>query len=338
MPRKGQIMNSKNLARLVIVAVMMTVMAFHTGTTSAATTCTFTVVGTTMFLDSSCTTDATILIPGGYTLDGNGYTITAVDPAGGHFKGAVVMNGGTTAHVTNLTVTASGLANVCDGGADRLRGIMFEGASGSITHNTVTGINQGASGCQEGNAIEVRNAPFDGTHPNTQSVEIAHNMITDYQKTGIVANGDVAANIHHSAIGASATQANLAANSIQLGFGATGAVTHNNVDGNQWLGPSDFSATAILIFDADGVNVSKNNIGGNADVGIYFFGDEGTVDNNRVFDNGPDGAHGDYGIGDWGTDNTITNNKVSGYDTPYDGVAGGHNKVVPGPQHSGPEW
>lgn len=331
-------MNSKNLARLAIVAVMMAVMAFQTGAARAATTCTFTVVGTTMFLDADCTTDTTILIPDSYTLDGNGYTITAVDPVGGHFLGAVVANGGTTAHVTNLTVTASGLANVCDAGNDRLRGIMFDSASGSITNNTVTGINQGSSGCQEGNGIEVRNLPFDGTHPNTQTVEIAHNTISAYQKTGIVTNGDVTADIHHNAVGASATQADLAANSIQLGFGATGSVMHNNVDGNQWLGASDFVATAILIYQADGVNVSKNNIGGNADVGIYAFGNGGTYDNNRVFDDGPDGPHGDYGIGDWGIGNAVTNNKVSGYDTPYDGVIGGKNKVIPGPQHSGPEW
>ncbi len=51
------------------------------------------------------------------------------------------MNGGATAYVKNLTVTVSGLANVCDGGADRLRGIMFEGASGSITHNAILDLN-----------------------------------------------------------------------------------------------------------------------------------------------------------------------------------------------------
>src|SRR6266540_3206520 len=81
---------------------------------SATTTCTFTTSAATMTLDADCTTDQTILVQDGFTLDGAGHTITAVDPAGGHFVGAVVKNGGTTAHVTNLGVTASGLANVCD--------------------------------------------------------------------------------------------------------------------------------------------------------------------------------------------------------------------------------
>ena len=41
--------------------------------------------------------------------------------------------------------------------------LVFDTVGGAITNNTVTDIEQGStgtSGCQEGNAIEVRNAPF----------------------------------------------------------------------------------------------------------------------------------------------------------------------------------
>ncbi|MBW2541450.1 MAG: hypothetical protein JRF15_05095, partial [Deltaproteobacteria bacterium] len=140
----------------------------------AATTCTWTDVGMVRKLNNDCTTDETLGIPDGYTFDGNGFQITALDPAGGHFVGAVLVNEGAVANVIDVLITAELTANVCDGGADRLRGIMFEGASGSIAHSTIVNINQGASGCQEGNAIEVRNAPFDGTGTNLQTVEIAH--------------------------------------------------------------------------------------------------------------------------------------------------------------------
>ena len=304
----------------------------------AANHCVFTDTGSARVLQGDCTTDATIVIPDGYTLDGNGHTITAVDPAGDHFRGAVVKNGGTTAHVTNLTVTAAGLANACDGGADRLRGIMFDGASGSITHSTVVGINQGPSGCQEGNAIEVRNAPFDGTHPGTQTVEIAHNNIADYQKTGIVANGDVNVDVHHNDVGASATQQNLAANSIQLGFGALGTVQHNAVDGNQWLGTTNFAASAILVFAADQVDVSQNNVRGNSDVGLFIvFADGGNYFNNRIFDEGPDALNSCCDVGVWNyasNGNTIRNTKVRGFDTPYLGVDGDRNIAIPSPNQS----
>jgi hypothetical protein len=321
---------------LVILVILALVWVWGISPAEAATNCTFTTTGTTMTLDGDCTTDSTIFILDGFTLDGAGYTITAVDPPADHFRGAVVANEGATAYVVNLNVTASGLANACDSGDDRLRGILFEGASGAITHSSVMGLNQGPSGCQEGNAIEVRNAPFDGTHPNTQVVEMAHNMLAGYQKTGIVANGDVNVAIHHNDIGASATQANLAANSVQLGFGATGSVEHNSIDGNQWMGTSDFAATAVLIYDADGANVSQNNIRGNADIGIYFYADNGIVHNNRVLDEGADHPNStyDYGIGNWGNGNSVTNNKVRGYDIPYDGVTDGNNKVIPSPQQT----
>ena len=283
---------------------------------------------------ADCTTDHTLFIPDGWTLDGARFTITGVDPAGGHFLGAIVMNGGSVAHIRNTLVRATGLADVCDpsGPADtRLRGILFNGAGGSILHNTVTDIHQGASGCQEGNGIEVRNPPFDGSHPATKFVEIAHNTVLAYQKTGVLTNGDVAVHVHHNRIGASATQANLAANSIQVGFGAVATVEHNLVEGNQWLGASDFSATAILVFDAGPAVVRWNNIGGNADIGIaVFLGTAVAVDNNRVFDDGADGPHGDFGIVDvLGTDNAFTNNKVRGFDDPFFGFDPGTNKVIP---------
>jgi len=302
----------------------------------AASSCDFATTDTTMTLQSDCETDSTIFVPEGMTLDGRGHTIAAVDPTGGHFTGAVIKNLGSVAHVENVRVTAHDLANVCDSGGDRLRGIMFEGASGSIMHTTVDGLNQGPSGCQEGNSIEVRNDPFDGTHPNTMMVEVAHNIVTHFQKTGIVANGDVEVDMHHNVITASATQANLAANSIQFGFGALGSAMFNRLEGNQWCGPSDYVATGMLLYQTDPNNmeVSQNIVNGNADVGIYSYGDGITLFNNKVND-GSDivdcNTHAyDIGIGSYGADASVKNNKVGGYETPYEGVDGGKNKTVPG--------
>jgi hypothetical protein len=283
-------------------------------------------------LENDCTTDGTLFIPDGFELDGKKHTITAIDPPGGHFKGAIVMNGGVVASVKNLTITTADLANVSDGGGDRLRGIMFEGASGKIEKNTIIGINQGASGSQEGNAIEVRNAPFDGSHPNTQTVSIKDNTIEDYQKTGIVANGDVDVTIEHNYVGASATQANLAANSIQLGFGALGSAKHNDILGNQWMGTSNWVATAMLIYAADsGLEVSHNKFSGNSDIGLYVYADGGLYEKNKVYDEGTDDVNSSYdiGIGDWGTGNVYNHNSVCGFDIPFvpDPLPGKKNKV-----------
>ncbi len=195
-------------------------------------------------------------------------------------------------------------------------------------------INQGASGCQEGNAIEIRNAPFDGTHPGTVTVEVAHNDLIDWQKTGIVANGDVNAYVHHNKVFESATQDNLAANGIQVGFGAFGMVTQNYVEGNQWKGTSNYVATAVLVYLADAATVSKNNIRGNSDIGIYGYALTGVYDNNKVFDVGADHPNSGYdiGIGSWGANDSTTNNKVRGFEDPYDpDDLGGTNKAIPGP-------
>lgn len=222
-------------------------------------TCTFTPSGpSTNTLAADCTTSTSIIIPDGETLDGAGHTITAVDPPDGHFLGAVVTNGGGVANVTNVTITASGLANVCDADADRLRGILLDGASGSITNNTVTGVRQGHSGCQEGNAIEVRNAPFDNTGPDL-SVSITGNSVTNYQKNGITANGSVAATITDNTVVGDGPIDYIAQNGIQVGFGATAIVEDNTVSGNDYTPASDV-ACGVLLFQADGVRISRNRL------------------------------------------------------------------------------
>ena len=214
----------------------------------------------TITLLTDCTTDHTLLVRDGWTLDGNGFTITAVDPAGGHFLGAVIKNAEASANVKNLTVTASGLANVCDEGANRLRGILFEGAAGSITNNTVVNVNQGPSGCQEGNAIEARNAPFDTTGSDL-AVTISGNTVSGYIKNGITANGSVAATITNNVVtGSGPVGVPLAAqNGIQVGFGATAIVSGNTVSGNDYT-PTSYDACGILFYQADGVKQSKNTL------------------------------------------------------------------------------
>ena len=220
--------------------------------------CAGVVDGTTYRLIADCTTDRTLLIPDGWTLDGDGHTITAVDPAGDHFRGAVVQNAGASAHVVNLTVTSDTLANVCDGGDDRLRGILFDGAGGSITDSVVTDVNQGPSGCQEGNAIEVRNEPFDDTGTDVE-VLIDGNVADGYIKNGITANGSVAAIITNNVVtGSGPVGVPLAAqNGIQVGFGATARVSGNTVSGNDYT-PKSWVACGLLLYQADGIRATGN--------------------------------------------------------------------------------
>ena len=223
--------------------------------TASASTCLFSASGSTITLLSDCTTDQTILVPTGKTLDGNGHSITAIDPAGGHFLGAVLANEGATANVTNVTVTTSHLADVCDAGADRLAGIQFDNAAGSITNNTVIAINQGASGCQEGNAIDVRNSTVSGR----PSVNVSGNTIGDYQKTGILASGSVAATIINNTVTGVGPIDYIAQNGLQISRGASATVKGNTVSGN-WYTPVSYVACGILLYQASGVKASGNTL------------------------------------------------------------------------------
>jgi len=244
-----------------VAGVMLSIILLLVPLSEATTTCTFTTVGSTMTLDADCTTDATILVPNGFTLDGAGYTITAEDPSGSHFLGAVVKNGGAFAAVKHLTIDTDNLANTCDDGVDRLRGILFDGASGIIKDNTVLNINQGASGCQEGNGIEVRNAPFEAGGSDLL-VWISGNTVTNYQKTGIVTNGSVAATIVGNVTTGVGPVDYIAQNGIQIGFGGTAIVQENQVSGNDYT-PKSFVSCGLLMFDADGVRASQNHYANN---------------------------------------------------------------------------
>ena len=295
------------------ILIALCVLAAAT-TAEAANDCIFEVAGRAMRLAADCRTDASIVIPDGMTLDGRNHTVTAVDPPGGHFTGAILVNGGTTASVVNTRLATETLANVCDAGDGRLRGILLDGASGVLSGNTVSDVNQGASACQEGNAIEVWN--FSGA---PVVVEIAENVISGYQKSGIVVSGAVDATVRHNRIGPSAPEASVPANAVQVSFGAWAAIERNDITASRWP-LADAAATAILLSgSAPGTVVRRNLVTGNADVGVYIAAREAIVADNIVIDDGEDGFY-DIGIVNAGEHNTVRDNDVRGYEQRYFGV------------------
>ena len=192
--------------------------------------CSYSEAGNTINLLGDCTTDQTILVPDGKTLEGNGHTITVVDPSDGHFLGAVVQNAGGIASVNNLTVTARNLVTACDDFPNSLAGIRLDGASGAITNNTVTGLQQGSSGdgCQEGNAIEVRNTAVTGT----PQVTVTGNTVSKYQKTGVLIKGQVSAVVTGNTITGYGPVSFIGQNGVQVSFGATAQVGSNTISDN----------------------------------------------------------------------------------------------------------
>jgi hypothetical protein len=140
-------------------------------------------------------------------------------------------------------VTALSLTDRCDAGADRLRGILFDNAAGSITDNIVHGVRQGHSGCQEGNAIEVRNFKANGSPSTTKrSVSITNNVVSDYQKNGITVNGGLTATISGNIVTGDGQIIYIAQNGIQLGYGASATVINNTANDN-WYTPTSYEAS-----------------------------------------------------------------------------------------------
>ncbi|MCP3136870.1 right-handed parallel beta-helix repeat-containing protein [Pyxidicoccus sp. QH1ED-7-1] len=280
-------------------------------------------------LRADCTTESTIFIPDGYTFDGAGHVLTAVDAEGGHFQGAVLRNKGATAHVRDVTVSARGLSErVCDVGGDSLSGILLDGASGSILDSEVVDLHQkeGEGGCQEGTAISVRNA--EDAEAVTQ-VEVRRNRVAGYQKVGILGSGRVDVTVEGNTVEGGGPKATIARNGIQLSYGATGRVTGNTVTGHSYTGPR-FTASGILVaggplYDAplcQGVVIRDNTLADN-DVGINLSqaeADYGPPEPTRleVVENTLSSAAVTNGypyqaaISDLGGANVISRNRISG--------------------------
>ncbi|MCK8499983.1 right-handed parallel beta-helix repeat-containing protein [Myxococcus fulvus] len=285
----------------------------------------------TVTLTADCTTAQTVWIPDGYTLDGGGHVLTAVDPRDGRFRGAVLSSLGTTAHVRDVTVAARGLSELtCDAGSARLRGILFDGASGSILDSVVRDVNQkeGEGGCQEGVAIEVRNAR---DAESVTHVEVLRNHVVGYQKAGIVGTGKVELNLEDNRVEGGGPVPFIARNGIQFSDGATGRATGNRVTGHAYTGDSAVASGILVaggayygfalcedivlfentVEDNDvGINLSQGEAGG----GPLAVSTRLQVSRNTVTHRGPvtNGYPYQAGISDLGGANAISQNKVSG--------------------------
>ena len=238
----------------------------------ASAPCTFERRGRTLRLTADCTTDRTIRVGDGLTLDGAGHTITVVDPAGDHFRGAVVENEGASASVRNLRIAAHALADVCDAGDDALAGIRLTDASGVVADNVVTGLAQlrpdgQVSGCQEGWSIVARTRLWDVAPVR---VAITGNRIEGYGKEGILAFGAVAATIADNDVRGGGAQWSQAQYGIEVTTSLPGAVKKNRVSGNVYLGPYPALAGGINSDASRRLTVSGNVVTGSS-AGIQLF-------------------------------------------------------------------
>ena len=295
--------------------------------TTEASSCTFERSKRVMRLVADCTTDQTIWVPDEMTLNGDGHTITAVDPAGGHFIGAIVENAGATANVRDLRLTAS-IANVCDDADARLAGIRFTDASGTISGNVLAGVTQryadgSVSGCQEGFSIWVRSRSWTGP---SFDVVIDENSVSDYLKEGIFASGNVGARITDNVVRGSGPQSGQAQYGIEVTTSAPGRVERNRIFDNVYTGAYPAFAGGINSDSASGLVVSNNEIV-RSSAGIQLFANRNAhvVNNSVTGDRGTPcpafsgpGQPCRFGVQISGSDDRITANRFAVLDVGID--------------------
>ena len=130
-------------------------------------------------------------VPNGWTLDGDGHTITAYDPAGGHFRGAVVANAGAVANVRRPHRHGLPPRRRLRRRRRRLRGILLDGASGVIAEQPRRRPAPGRQrlpGGQRHRGRATHRSPSGGR----DVVRRCHRQqVRGYQKAGIVVNGSV---------------------------------------------------------------------------------------------------------------------------------------------------
>lgn len=202
-----------------------------------------------------------------------------------------------------------------------------------VTNSTISHIGETPhNGTQHGTGIYYRAFGTGST-----SGKVAGNVVSDYQKGGIVVNGASTVTVSGNTVTGDGPVNFIAQNGIQAGFGAIAQIKSNVVTGNAYTGTNFASSGGILVVGGDcygGALTSGTQISGNTlvnnDVGAFVSNLDGTcqapttqtnvkIGNNTITNNaltnisGLDGSIGyQAGVSDQGNNDKITNNSISG--------------------------
>ena len=201
--------------------------------------------------------------------------------------------------------------------------VVRDGAHANIHDNKILDIrDEPFSGCQNGVGIVVGRS----TWSTTGTAEITDNIISGFQKNGIVvSNTDSSATITGNTVTGAGPTTVIAQNGIQVSSGANATVNGNTVQNISWTLNASWVSAGMLLIDAGTVNMSGNTLS-EVQAAIYSITTDGTFDNNTItttstgVGNPPAGV---YGLVIDGGTVTATNNPITN-----DGTAGGYGLAV----------
>ncbi|MFO0938785.1 MAG: right-handed parallel beta-helix repeat-containing protein [Gemmataceae bacterium] len=207
-------------------------------------------------------------------------------------------------HVTIRGFTITGPSADVDFGIQ-----VTNGGSATIRNNVITKIrNATLSGVQTGIAIVIG-----GSNNATGTANIFNNVLTDYQKGGIiVANAGSKASIENNRIVGAGPTDIIAQNGIQISDGAAARIEDNLITNNNYTG-ADVTAAGIIVADSSNVRIEENRLDANQ-TGILI---EGTalavrIIENRITNSILDGISLDGANGVYVGDNISTGNGEDG--------------------------
>ena len=229
-----------------------------------------------------------------------------------------VAPGAVGTHISGLNISGSAIEGGINGCADQLVGVLVQAtsghsASGALSGLTVTDTTPTNQGCGSGLGIDVETGPS-----SSASMTISHDNVSSYGKNGITCDGlGVSCTISNNTITTAPTPLD-GQNGVQVGFGAHGSVTDNDISGNVWteFSPptsdpnpepqSDFAA-GVLLYGAGinyaGVTTRSTSVTGNSllgnQIGVEVVDSEATVSYNNINETSPGlvDSIGIFGVG-----------------------------------------
>jgi Right handed beta helix region len=256
----------------------------------------------------------------------------------------ILVQNGSTVHIKTLAVdgNGNGLASCID-----LAGVYFQNSSGSVVNAALRNQNLASNygGCRGGRGVYVQSGFGTG---GTATVSITNNSVHDYQKSGILADGDgTTVTIKGNRVVGLGPVSYQTQNGIEFTSGATGTVTNNTVTNDIYTGPNPYGASGILLYASEGVQVTNNDVG-STQFGIVAYTDpnystagnpgglgdntlikgntvtnalnfdaievcsnNNTIQGNSVMNSSPSAIHLDSACGGTGNNNTVINNNIN---------------------------
>jgi hypothetical protein len=293
----------------------------------------------------------------GFVRDGINMTAAVINPTS-------TVTGTVDARTCNIGVYISNVdakIDIADISGANYFGVVVDGDSGSpsasITNSNIHDIGETPlNGTQHGVGIYFRSFFLTGSASGT----ISNNTFTNYQKGGIVANGQgVNVAITDNVVTGQGPVDYIAQNGIQVGYSASGSIMRNTVTGNNYTGPNNASSGGILVVGGAGygtcpdgnvcpytvnTRIIQNTMSGN-DVGVWLSNVDASFDppasatnikvvNNvlsNIFLNNISGCSPPYagvgyqaGVSDQGNNDKIITNTISGigYSNNNNGTCG----------------